>query len=112
MGGVLSRETKTRSSTRSRLTQEFIERLALDFRQHGEEVITKLREDSPAVYAQVIAKLCPAELLVTQHEDAELADMDLPELKIFMVAEMRRLFGVELKEARKPRALAIESPKT
>jgi hypothetical protein len=87
----------TRSTARSKLTQAFVERLAVDFNLYGEEVITKLREDSPAVYAQVIAKLCPAELLVTQHEDVELADMSGEQLRDFMISEMKAIWGVELK---------------
>jgi hypothetical protein len=90
---------RTRSTARSKLTQAFVERLAADFNLYGEEVIAKLREDSPAVYAQVIAKLCPAELLVQQTtEFPDLEEMSRQELRDFMIEEMKTLYGVRLIE--------------
>jgi hypothetical protein len=106
MGATLTKGAKIRSSTRSRLTEDFIQRLAEDFRLHGTEVIEKLREENPAKYAEVIAKLVPQELLVHQNEDADLADMTLPELKVFMIEQMKVLFGVEIQDP-----VAVEGPK-
>jgi hypothetical protein len=99
MGATLSKGAKIRGSTRSRLTEDFIQRLAEDFRLHGTDVIEKLREENPAKYAEVIARLVPQEMLVHQDEHADLADMGLPELKVFMAEQMRVLFGVEIVES-------------
>ena len=98
MGGVLATKAKrgTRNTARSKLTQDFIERLAADFRLYGEEVIEKLRTESPAKYAEVIAKLVPQELLIHQDDSADLSDMSLEELKAFMIEQMWELFGVRL----------------
>ena len=85
MGGMLSTKgQRTRSTARSKLTQAFVERLAADFNLYGEEVI---------------AKLCPAELLVQQTtEFPDLEEMSRQELRDFMIEEMKTLYGVRLIE--------------
>jgi hypothetical protein len=111
MGAVLSkRKPKTRNTARSKLTQEFIERLAADFKVYGEEVIQQLRESAPAKYAEVISKLVPAELLVHQDESADLSEMSFEELKEFMIGEMREIFGVEIVAS--PLAVTDQTPAT
>jgi hypothetical protein len=78
MGATLSKPKRgTRNTARSKLTQDFIERLAGDFKIYGQEVIEKLREESPAKYAEVISKLVPQEMLVHHDESADLAEMSL-----------------------------------
>lgn len=44
---------------RNKLSELFIQTLCDDFEGNGVEVIEKLRQDSPAQYANVIAKLMP-----------------------------------------------------
>jgi len=45
--------------SRNKLSDGFIRVLADDFDENGVEVIRRLREESPAQYANVIAKLMP-----------------------------------------------------
>lgn len=45
--------------SRSKLSEAFLKVLSDDFEENGIEVIAKLRTDSPAQYANVIAKLMP-----------------------------------------------------
>jgi hypothetical protein len=45
--------------SRNKLSEAFLRVLSNDFSEHGVEVIEKLRKDSPAQYANVIAKLMP-----------------------------------------------------
>jgi hypothetical protein len=45
--------------SRNKLSEAFLRVLSDDFSEHGVEVIEKLRKDSPAQYANVIAKLMP-----------------------------------------------------
>jgi hypothetical protein len=108
MGGLLSKQVRTRSTARAKLTQEFVERLAADFQVYGEEVIQKLREGSPAIYAQVIAKLCPQELLVTESEHPELADMSFDELRDFLIEGMHEVWGVEISQKPSPVAITTD----
>ena len=44
---------------RSRLSEAFLEVLANDFEEHGEDVIDRLRKEQPGQYANVIGKLMP-----------------------------------------------------
>ncbi len=45
--------------SRNKLSNAFLRVLADDFMEHGVEAIEQLRKDSPAQYANVIAKLMP-----------------------------------------------------
>lgn len=45
--------------SRSKLSEAFLSVLANDFEENGTDVIERLREESPAQYANVIAKLMP-----------------------------------------------------
>ena len=45
--------------SRNKLSEAFLRVLADDFAEYGEEVIMQLRCESPAQYANVIAKLMP-----------------------------------------------------
>lgn len=45
--------------SRNKLSEAFLRVLSDDFGEHGVEVIERLREESPAQYANVIAKLMP-----------------------------------------------------
>ena len=84
-------------ATRSRLTEDFIQRLAEDFRLYGPEVIEKLRSEQPGKYVEAISRLVPQELLLTPNEHADLEDMSGEQLRDFMISEMKVIWGVELK---------------
>jgi hypothetical protein len=58
-----------KATARSKLTAKFLEALQADFEQHGAGVIEKLREENPARYAEVVARLCPVEASVTQDSE-------------------------------------------
>jgi hypothetical protein len=48
--------------TRDKLSRRFIEALAKDFDEHGEEVIQFVRERDPVSYMKVVASLVPKEI--------------------------------------------------
>jgi hypothetical protein len=103
MGGFLSKERgRGRSSTRGELTENFIRQLAEDFRLFGPEVIQKLREEQPGKYVEAISRLVPAEMLLTQDEHADLAEMNFEQLKEFFLKEAQALFNVRLIEGPQP----------
>ena len=56
-------------SLRDRLTSQFIEALEKDWAAHGSSVIEAVREKAPAKYAELIARLAPAEPHVTGGQD-------------------------------------------
>jgi hypothetical protein len=103
MGAVLSRETKAGPSKRNELTGRFIEALAKDWQIFGDEVIERVRTESPVKYAELVARLVPIESKVqVEQTSPELEGMGLPELKVFMIGQMQELFGVRLIESAAP----------
>ena len=61
-----TRKTQTSEpSLRDRLTSQFIEALEKDWAKHGTSVIEAVREQAPAKYAELIARLAPAEPHIT-----------------------------------------------
>lgn len=46
---------------RSKLGEDFLQKLYADFKEHGETVITKVRDDKPDVYLKVVASILPKE---------------------------------------------------
>jgi hypothetical protein len=64
--------------SRNKLGEQFIAALCADFEAHGARVIERVREEEPAVYLRVIARIVPPALLM-QHESAvsELSDEEL-----------------------------------
>jgi len=52
-------------SLADRLTSQFIEALEKDWAEHGASVIEAVREKAPAKYAELIARLAPAEPHIT-----------------------------------------------
>ena len=63
--------------SKNKLHADFIEKLAKDFAEHGEEVIRIVRAKQPSVYLKVIASVLPREFLFT---DSKLDDMSEDEL--------------------------------
>src|SRR5262249_4119247 len=52
-------------SLRDRLASQFIEALEKDWTEQGASVIEAMREKAPAKYAELIARLAPADPLIT-----------------------------------------------
>ncbi len=65
--------------SRNKLGEQFLEALAQDFADHGQEAIVACREEKPTEYVKVVAGLLPKELLVRADpadgmSDEEIAD--------------------------------------
>jgi hypothetical protein len=56
----------TPKGARKRLTQAFLSDLEKDYVEYGAVAMRKLRIDDPKAYLNIVAKLCPRELEVTQ----------------------------------------------
>ncbi len=50
--------------SRNKLGEQFLEALAQDFAEHGQQAIVDCREEKPTEYVKVVAGLLPKELLV------------------------------------------------
>lgn len=50
--------------TRNKLNASFLNALAKDFQEHGEDAIRLCREENPAAYVKVLAALLPKEIEV------------------------------------------------
>jgi len=74
--------------TRNRLSAKFLEALAKDFEQHGEETIRIARVERPVEYMKVVASLLPKEFEFT---DSRLADLSDDELDAFIELAKRQL---------------------
>ena len=53
--------TEGRKSHRNDLTKKFVKMLDEDFQEHGLEVIKALRTENPKEYAQIVARMVPAQ---------------------------------------------------
>ena len=58
--------------SRNKLSEAFLRVLADDFAEYGEEVIDQLRRESPAQYANVIAKLMPKMMELSGPEGSDI----------------------------------------
>ena len=63
--------------SRNKLGEQFLEALAQDFAEHGQEAIVACREAKPTEYLKVIAGLLPNELLVRKDPMDELSDEEI-----------------------------------
>lgn len=79
-----------RRGSRNRINERFLEALCEDFEAHGTGVIERVREQSPAVYLRVVARLVPAHVLV---QEARLDDLSDDELTTYLLA-VRRSLGI------------------
>ena len=52
--------------SRNVLTGAFIDKLAIDFAEHGVQAIEDVRKDDPAAYLRLVASLVPKELHLTK----------------------------------------------
>jgi hypothetical protein len=58
----MSKRRKTdEPSTRDRLSADFLEAFAADFKQFGAAAVVKVREENPAKYVETAARLIPQE---------------------------------------------------
>jgi len=48
-----------KKGSRNKITKQYLDALAADFREHGESVIERLRESHPDVYLRLVAQLLP-----------------------------------------------------
>ena len=55
-------------ATRRAFNKDFLVALARDFKAHGEQVLARVRRESPASYLKVCAMLVPRELKIEQNQ--------------------------------------------
>ena len=87
--------------TRNKLSVCFVEALAKDFEQHGEDVIRIVRVEHPNEYIKVVASLLPKEFEIT---DSRLHDISDEELDVFIEAAKRQLASSSAGDADKREA--------
>ena len=58
--------------SRNKLGEQFLEALAQDFAEHGQQAIVDCREEKPTEYVKVVAGLLPKELLVRKDPEKRL----------------------------------------
>ena len=63
--------------SRNKLGEQFLETLAQDFAEHGQQAIVDCREEKPTEYVKVVAGLLPKELLVRKDPVAEMSDEEI-----------------------------------
>jgi hypothetical protein len=110
MGATLSKGQRKRgTTTRAKLSDDFVRRLEEDFRRHGMEAIEQLRAQNLPVYAQTILKLVTLHEALAHRDEVppEFADMGLAELRDYVIAQAQEVWGVRLIEG----ALAITDGK-
>lgn len=66
--------------SRHKLGEAFIEAMHEDFKQHGADVITKVRLENPEQYLKIIASMLPKELSVKPDGINDLDDGELAHL--------------------------------
>ena len=63
--------------SRQKLNEDFIAALSADFEENGQEVIQKVRTESPAVYMKIVASLQPKEIDVRDKTLEDLTDSEI-----------------------------------
>jgi hypothetical protein len=59
---------------RNKLSADFLEALAADWREHKDEVIRIVRMESPTDYFKTVANLLPKEFEITENRLMEVSD--------------------------------------
>ncbi|MFG1179008.1 hypothetical protein [Xanthobacter versatilis] len=77
--------------SRSKLGEEFLEKLYADFAEHGADVIARVREEKPDQYLRVVACLLPKEVKVST--EADLSDEELDRRIRQLAAALDLTFG-------------------
>lgn len=62
---------------RSKLGEQFLEKMLADFEVHGASAIVTVREEKPDQYLKVIAMILPKEMHVTTNAVTEMSDDEL-----------------------------------
>ena len=75
---------------RNKLSMAFVEALAKEFEEHGEEAIRICRVERPTEFIKIIASIMPKEFEIT---DNRLADINDGELDALIEYARRRLAG-------------------
>ena len=88
--------------SKHRLSEEFIAALCQDFRQHGDDVIAKVRDEKPADYLRVIASILPKDLNITPSGIENMTDEELAE-NLAILRNVARQFGVLVPKPRNSR---------
>ncbi len=63
--------------SRNKLGEQFLEMLARDFVEHGQQAIVACREEKPNEYVKIVAGLLPKELLVRKDPMDEMSDEEI-----------------------------------
>lgn len=82
--------------SRNKLTESVLAIVALDFEQHGEAVLSKLREQDPATYLRFIAAILPKELIAEREKSPlpYLGELSLDELGEIIENARRKHFAM------------------
>ena len=56
--------------SKHKLTEQFLDAIAMDFGEHGAEAIAKVRTDDPATYLKIVRSLIPRELIMHREDFA------------------------------------------
>ncbi|MGC2076824.1 MAG: hypothetical protein WA728_12465 [Xanthobacteraceae bacterium] len=75
-----------RRGARNRLSTSFLEKLAVDFEEHGEGVIKIARMEEPVNYLRLVASVLPKEFELIDTRLQELSDDDIAQL----ISELKR----------------------
>ena len=73
--------------TKNKFSERFVKKLYLDFKEHGEEAIRKVRDEKPDAYLKVIASILPKDVNLNVDDASALSDEQL-------IARIRRLDSV------------------
>ena len=63
--------------SRNKRGEQFLETLAQDFAEHGQQAIVDCREEKPTEYVKVVAGMLPKELLVRKDPVDEMSDEEI-----------------------------------
>ena len=69
---------------RNKLGEQFIAALCADFEAHGTRVIARVREEEPAAYLRVIARIVPPAMM--QPHESGLSELSDDELAAYLLA--------------------------
>jgi hypothetical protein len=80
-----------RQGARNRISTAFLQALASDFQEHGEEAIKIMRIERPSEYVKVIASVLPKEFEISHSSQlTELDDVELEQFINRLRDELRR----------------------
>ena len=95
---------------RNKLSMAFVEALAKEFEEHGEEAIRICRVERPTEFIKIIASIMPREFEITDNRLAAITD---EELDVFIEYARRQLVGgtaFAIVDGREDKAINREPP--